>query len=336
MMQKSNHKKPSSADVAALAGVSRATVSRAFSPTYNLDATLKARVLQAADTLGYRPNAIARSLNTQRTNIVGIALRNTSNPFYAAALDCLIHALQEAGFQSLVFVPKDNNDIDTVLEKALQYQVDAIIIFSTVQNSKLVDAFIARDIPTILFNRYIENSGASSVCLNDLYMGRQVAQRLYDAGHRHFCFISGDESASTVMNRKVGFLMQLQDLGVQNCHVIAGGMSYESGERSAAHMLAAHPAVDACFVCCDQSAFGVMDYLRLVAHKRIPEDIAVVGFDDLPMAANVHYQLSTVRQPWALLVNATVDAVRERIANRTAPPISRVLEGEYVVRRSTR
>ncbi len=336
MTTKEKNKRPSSQDVAALAGVSRSTVSRAFSSTYNLDESIKKRVISAANSLGYRPNAIARSLNTQRTNIVGIALRNTSNPFYALALDHLIMALQEAGFQSLVFMPKDSNDIDTVLEKALQYQVDAMIVFSALQNSKLTKEFISRNIPTILFNRYIENSGASSVCLNDMSMGRRIARELYGGGCRNFCFLSADESASTIINRKIGFIMQLQELGIKNCQVVQAGFNYEDGYKAAKDMLEENPTVDACFVCCDATTFGVMDFLRLEAAKKIPQDISIIGFDDLPMASNVHYQLSTVRQPWEQLVQATVDTVKERVDNFNAPAISKVIEGIYMPRATTR
>lgn len=329
-------RKPSSKDVAELAGVSRATVSRAFNATYKMDKATRQKVIDAADALQYRPNAIARSLNQQRTNIVGILVRNTSDIFYATALDYMIYALQEAGFQSLVFLPKDSADIDTVMENALQYQVDAMIVFSVVRDSKLVQTFVFRGVPTILFNRYIDDSGASSVCLNDMSMGRKIAQELHNAGHRNFCFLSADESASTIINRKIGFVMQLQALGIASCQIIQAGFRYEDGMQAAKQMLQENPTVDACFACCDAVALGALDYLRLEAGKSVPEDIAVVGFDDSPMSSNVHYQLSTVRQPWKQLVQATVDTVIERINDKAAPPISKVLEGIYVSRGTTR
>ncbi len=330
------NKKPSSKDVAELAGVSRATVSRAYNPDYNLDETLKKRVLEASKTLGYMPNMLARSLQTNRTNIVGILVRNISNPFYSIAINNLIYKLQEEGFQSLVFVSENTFDIDSTLEKALQYQVDAMIVFSAVKRTKAIKELMSRGVPTILFNRYIEDSGASSVCLNDMSMGRKIANELYSLGHKIFCFISADESASTVFNRKIGFISGLEALGVKDYLIIEGGFSYESGVQSARDMMAQNPSIDACFCCSDEAAFGFVDCLRDEFKKCIPEDISIIGFDNLPLASNPHYNLSTVAQPWEQLVQATVETVKERISNSSIPPITKVIEGTYIARKTTR
>lgn len=338
-MQKSTSSRPkgvSSRDVAQLAGVSQSTVSRAFNASYPMDNALRTRVFEAAKELKYRPNIIARSLLSKKSDIIGIAVPDIKDPFISSALHYLIHGLQSAGFQSLIFVPEQNDDVDTVIGKVLQYQMNVCIIFSSHSTTTLASKCVENGIAPILFNRYIPGSSTSSICCNDLLCGRKVAQELYECGYRSFCFISGDSDASTINDRRTGFQLQLREYGIDNFVVIDAGLTYDDGLR-AAEVLVNHPAnIDACFCSADSLALGVLDYLKYVAHKNVPQDIGVIGFDDILAAQSYAYNLSTVRQPWSKLIRATVSTVKELIRDPEAEPVTKLIEGTLLIRGTTR
>lgn len=328
--------KVSSKDVARLAGVSQSTVSRAYNPAYPLKDSLKKKVFAAAKELGYRPNAIARSLLSNRTNIIGIVTSNLDSPFISNALNSFIFRLQESGFQSLVFVARHSDDIDTVVDRVLQYQVDLLLIFGARSTTRMTKMCTEHGTPVVLFNRYIPHSGVSAVCCNDLQCGQQVAEELYASGYRNFAYVSGFENATTSIDRKAGFMAKLQELGVENCQVIQGGYSYEAGLRAGEAIIRDHPDVDVCFCANDITALGVYDYVKYVAKRNIPEEFGVVGFDDIDTAQNLSYRLTTVRQPIEQMVEATIATIHDTLADPSRKPVLKIIEGEYIKRDTTR
>ncbi len=326
-----------SKDVARLAKVSQSTVSRALRPDHKMNEELRNKVLNAARQLNYRPNALARGLLSNKINIVGIVAPDIKDPFISSAINYLVDGLQEAGFQSLLFVPKANDDIDSVLDKVLEYQMSLLIVFTSQISTKLVNECMERGITAILFNRYIPSSNTSTICCNDLICGRLVAAELYNCGYRHFCFVSGDNKASTVIDRKLGFMLQLQEYGINDFAVIeSGAFNYEAGLFAGEQILALDKPIDACFCSSDTLALGVLDYLRHKGKKNIPEEIGLIGFDDIPMSRALSYDLTTVRQPWAKLIEATIATVKEYAANPATQPIIKIIEGKLIIRGTTR
>lgn len=328
--------KVSSKEVAKLAGVSQSTVSRAYNPSYNLDETLKQKVFEAAKQLGYRPNAIARSLLSNRTNIIGIVTSSLNSPFIASALNMFISKLQEEGFQSLVFVARHGEDIDTVLDRILSYRVDLLLIFGARNTNKITRICNENGTLAVLFNRYIPQSNTSAVCCNDYQCGRLVAADLYENGCRNFAYVSGFENVTTNIDRRNGYVSGLQELGIEHCQIVQGGYSYEEGLRAAKDMLAANPSVDACFCANDITAVGVLDYIIHYTNKSIPDDFSIVGFDDISMSGQLSYQLSTIHQPVEQMVDATIVTIREMLDNPSARPVLKMIEGEYIKRKTTK
>src|ERR1700722_11046265 len=142
-------------DVARTLGVSQSTISRALSMTASISDEMKLRVIKAAYQLGYRPNVIARSLITRRTNMVAIVMANLIDPFYPVVLDELVQQVQARGFQMLLFVPPSEQAVDDIIPNPLQNQIDAIILPSATISSAMARICAARDTPVVSFNRYV-------------------------------------------------------------------------------------------------------------------------------------------------------------------------------------
>lgn len=325
-----------SRDVAKLAGVSQSTVSRAYSSSYKLDPVLKNKVFEAAKTLGYSPNALARGLLSNKSNIIAIISSTLNNPFYSSALQLFVSRLQQHGLQSLVFVPENSEDIDTVIDKVLSYRVDLVLIFGAKITSTATRFFSENNIPTVLFNRNIPLSHASAVCCNDYMSGYLVAHTLYSSGCRHFAYISGHEDVSTNIDRQRGFIDGLAAEGISDCCIIQGGYEYGAGLVAGEEMMRVCPGVDACFCINDITAIGVLDYIKYNTSKRVPEDISIVGFDDIPIASHVGNSLSTIRQPLSLMVDSTIETVLELLENPNRPPVVKNINGEFVARKTTK
>src|ERR1700704_5725088 len=170
-------------DVARTLGVSQSTISRAFSMTASISEKTKSRVLETATALGYQPNVIARSLITRRTNIVAIVMANLVDPFYPVVLDELAQQIQSRGFQTLLFVPSQGQDVDDVLPKLLQYQVDAVVLTSATLSSAMARVCAERKMPLVLFNRYVPGLEVHAVSCDNVAGGRRVAEYLCGLGH---------------------------------------------------------------------------------------------------------------------------------------------------------
>jgi DNA-binding LacI/PurR family transcriptional regulator len=323
-------------DVARKLGLSQSTISRAFSTTASISEKTKLRVLQTASALGYQPNVIARSLITRRTNIVAIVMANLVDPFYPVVLDELAQQIQSRGFQTLLFVPSPGQDVDDVLPKLLQYQVDAIVLASATLSSAMARICAARGMPLVLLNRYVPGLEVHAVACDNIAGGRRVADLLFGLGHQRPAFVSGESKASTNRDRQRGFVARLAELGIRTClHQPGGAYSYEAGYDAVRRLLRQRKRPDAIFFASDVLAFGGMDMLRQ-AGIRIPQDISVVGYDDVPLAAWRAYDLTTVRQPIKEMVEASVEMLGlGNLQHVAAAPTTRLIVGTLIERSST-
>lgn len=323
-----------SIDVAKAAGVSQSTVSRVFSGG-KVSATATARVLAAAEKLGYRPSAIARSLSTQRTGIVGIVMADITSPFYPYVLEKFTQRLEEAELRVLLFNTIPNRDIDDTLPLVLQYQVDAIIITSATLSSAMADECARLGIPVILFNRYVPNTNASAVCCDNVAGGQMVADLLLDSGHERPAYIAGLENTSTNRDRARGFSERLLDRGIMEWPLAQGSYTYTSGYDAAKQLLQPAGRPDAIFCANDIMALGALDAARDL-EIAVPDELSVIGFDDIPAAAWSAYNLTTIRQPANRMIDAAVEMLNYHLNNPTSGPETRFIPGELVWRKSVR
>jgi len=328
-------KKSTSIDVARLAGVSQATVSRVFGSEDNVAIETRERVLTAAQTLSYQPNAIARSLTTQQTNIVGI-ITHIGSPFYPYVLEKFTQRLQLMGRQILLFSATPNQDVDDILPLVFQYRVEALIVTTASLSSELANECDRKGIPLILFNRYILGSRASAVSCDNVEGGRLVANLLLDAGHRRLAFIAGMGQTSTNRDREKGFADRMRERGLTEWLREEGNYSYETSREAALRLLKRPDRPDAIFCANDIMAFGALDAARYDLGLRVPDDVSVIGFDDLPMAAWPSYSLTTIRQPVNRMIDATMELLSERIENPNADPVLKLVPGPVIRRTSAR
>ena len=330
-------KPPTSHDVARLAGVSRAAVSRVFTPGAPVSKKMSEKVRRAAQQLGYRPNALARSLNTGRTRMIGLLVAYLDNTFYAEALEQLSIALQAQGHHVLLFMATPTvTDTDRVVREILDQQVDGIILASVSMSSSLTEECERHGIPVVHFNRELDRSSLNAVIADNYSGGRAVAAHLVAAGHKRIGYLAGYEGASTQIERERGFRDGLEEQGVELAARATTDFIRSQAQEATRRMFGGPDRPDAVFVCNDHMAFAAMGVLRLELGLRIPEDVAVVGFDDIPMAAWPEYDLTTVRQPMSRLVSRTVEILLARIADPTLPAKRFVVSTRLIERGTTR
>jgi DNA-binding LacI/PurR family transcriptional regulator len=336
--RKPNHKptnRITSLEVARRAGVSQSTVSRSFSNDPRLTQETKDRVLEVALGLGYQPNAIARSLITRRTNIIGLVTSDLSNPFFPHVLEEFTARLHDLGWRVLLFTAGRKENVDDLLSSVLSYQVDGLIIASLGLSSKMAKICVQRGTPVVLFNRYALHSGASAVSCDNLSGGRLIADLLLDAGHERIAYIAGHEDSSTNRDREQGFRERLAQRGTHIFARVPGEYSYESGFGATKRLLETPVRPDAIFCANDITAMGCLDAARELEID-VPSQLSVVGFDDIPSASWSAYRLTTVRQPVGEMIEASIKLLLERIENPALKPSSKFLPGTLITRGSVR
>ena len=329
-----------SLDVARLAGVSQSAVSRCFTVGASVSEVMRDKVQEAARKLGYQPNAHARSLITGRSRIIGLVLSALENLYYPAVLERLAKRLQQDGYHLLIFI-SDNANSDDLVEEILQYNVDGIVLGATTLSSALAQRCADASIPVVLFNRIMASGSAgavSSVRSDNMSGGRDIARFLVAGGHQRIAYIAGREDSSTNLERERGFREGLAELG-QRIYARAIGNYDVVQARQAARDLFAHKVdrPDAVFVAGDQMAIAVLDTLRHELGLSVPQDVSVVGFDNVPQASWASYELTTFEQPVEPMVEATVALLQGYLRESHTPPSRNVVvPGQLIIRQSAR
>lgn len=325
-----------SAEVARRAGVSQSAVSRVFTPGASASPKTAAKVRAAAAELGYRPNALARAVVSGKSRIIGLVVAYLENQFYPVVLEKLSNALQERGYHILIFTaPNSTDGIDAVIQDLMDYQVDGIVAASVSLSSDLAERAAQAGIPVVLFNRGQDNSPFFEVTSDNIAGGRQVAEFLLDAGHERIAHISGWQGSSTGRERQHGFNTALARAGTSPIATLDGMYRRDTAIACTDTLLRDHQP-DAIFVGNDHMAFAVIDALR-ARGITVGEDISVIGYDDVPMAAWGAYDLTTIRQPVNRMVEATVSALMRHFENLdNAVPRREAIEGPLIVRGSAR
>ena len=332
------NEKITSAQVAARAGVSQSAVSRVFTPGASASPKTVEKVRQAAEELGYRPNVLARAMVSGRSRIIGLVVAYLENQFYPDVLEKLSKALQEKGYHVLIFMASQTaGNIDNVVEELLDYQVDGIIAASVALSSDLSARCRAAGVPMVLFNRSQDDPCMSAVTSDNIAGGRKVAELLVTTGHRKIGYIAGWEGASTQRDREAGFGSGLAAAGMALYAREVGNFKMDEARAATIRMFSSPDTIpDAVFVANDHMAIAVMDTLRYTLGLKIPEQVSVVGYDDVAAAAWDAYQLTSVRQPANRMVAKTVEILLRQIESRDTTPQRVHIESPLILRQSTR
>jgi DNA-binding LacI/PurR family transcriptional regulator len=311
--------KVTSFDVAKRAGVSRSAVSRVFTPGASVSERTATKVREAAEALGYRPNVLARAMLTGKSKIIGLVVAYLDNHFYPRVLELLSDALEREGYHVLVFMASHTaGDIEDVVGQILDYQVDGLVLASVALSSDLADRCRASGVPVVLFNRRLETQGELAVVSDNHAGGRLAADHLIAQGRRRIGHIAGWEGASTQRDREAGLMEGLRAAGLGLFAREVGDFRLNRAQDAARRMFDTDIRPDAVFVANDYMAFGVMDVLRSELGLRVPEDVAVIGFDDVPAAAWPSYDLTTIKQDADAMVGVTVAALLAEIQGQEA------------------
>ena len=328
--------KVTSQQVAERAGVSQSAVSRVFTPGASASKKTVEKVRKAAKDLGYRPNVLARAMVSGKSRIIGLVVAYLENQFYPEALEKLSNELQQRGYHVLIFLAEQTaGNIDAVVEEILDYQVDGIIAASVAMSSDLSERCRAAGVPMVLFNRSQDDPNMSAVTSDNYAGGRKIAEFLLAAGHRKIGHVAGWEGASTQRDREAGFISALAEAGVALHSRAAGDFTMEKAAEATRKMFATDPP-EAVFVANDHMALAVMDTLRFELGLKVPEDVSVVGFDDVPAAGWPAYNLTTVRQPANRMVADTVEILLDQIENKSDEPRRIAIDGPLILRGSAR
>jgi DNA-binding LacI/PurR family transcriptional regulator len=329
-------KRATSYDVAELAGVSQSAVSRVFQDGASASSDMRDRVLSAANKLGYRPNAIARGLITQRSNMVAVVISRQTNLYYPEVLVQITQRFSEHGIRVLLFALEHEGDIDSVLDQILQYQVDGVVT-AAILSSEQLDTVENAGIPVIFYNRTLPEKLVNSVRCDQEEGERWLVSELVGAGHKRFAIVSGPEDSSVSTERTRGAITKLRELNIKDVLVVRGDYGYASGRAAFAEILQSMEGLPDAVVCAnDVMAIGCVDEARVVNCLRVPEDISIVGFDGVGPARYAAYNLSTVRQPVGRMSEAAVSMLIERIENPELTPEKRVFSGDRILGGSAR
>jgi DNA-binding LacI/PurR family transcriptional regulator len=307
-------------EVAQLAGVSQSAVSRCFTDGASVSPQMRERVLAAAERLSYRPNAIARSLTTARTDLVGVIMGDLDGPFQPYLFEHLTRGLATLGKQPLLIRGDPADGLGGAAMAALDYQVDAAVVTAGSVSPDTIRAVQELGVPLLLYGRAVEEDGVDSICCDNPLGARLVADALVRAGHRRIAYLGGRPTAFSERERGAAFRARLAEHGLEPVALGLGDYTYDSGYRAALRLLSADPRPDALFCGNDAMAFGALDAARTALKLRVPEDVSIIGFDDVPMAAWPSFDLATVRNPVEAIVTKLLGLLERRLANPEAPP----------------
>lgn len=323
-------------DVAKRAGVSPMTVSRVVHGSPMVSAELRARVEAALAETGYLPNALARSLRAGRTGTIALLLPDMTNPFFTTLAQGVETAAREAGVTMFLANSDEDEEEERRLVRVLvQRQVDGLLIVPAGAGAASIRLCLERGVHVVLVDRRPASSDVDIVRADSEAGALELGRLLVGLGHRHTAVLSGPSSVPTAVDRVAGFRRALVDeAGLPEPLVVHGAFTIEAGRAMATGVMGATPRPTAVFAANNFIAIGVLHALDELG-LRCPEDVAVVGFDDLPEAMVTFPFLTVAAQPAFEEGRQAVAVLLARLADPARPPQEIVLPTRLVVRRSS-
>ena len=326
-------------DIAKLAGVSRSTVSRVVNASPNVDAATRKKVEKIIQTTGYHPNAAARSLASQRTNMIGLVIPRTTSAFFTdpyfphltqgVAFACNNHHLTLSLF--LVGNQEDENEITPRLLR--RGMLDGILVQSGTADDMLFRRLISSQIPLLVLGRPFEEKSANYIDVDNISASKNATSHLIKLGYRRIGMITGTTHSTSTIDRRAGFVQAMAEAGMEidPTLIAEGDFSENSGYVAMKKLLPFKP--DAIFAQSDVMAIGAMRAAQ-EAGLEIPGDVAFVGFDDLPIASTLPIKLTTVHQPITHFGIKAVDLLLDMIEKGSKPARRMILDTELIIRDS--
>jgi DNA-binding LacI/PurR family transcriptional regulator len=323
-------------EVAERAGVSRSAVSRTFTDGASVSPKTRAKVEQAASDLGYAPNALASSLTTGRTKLIGLIVNNFHNPLILEVFDLFTRGLQDRGLRPLLVNLTEATDPAASVRMLRQYSVDGVIVASSTLPSSFAVAFRDAGLPVVhAFGRTSHAPDVHVVGIDNVACGRMAAEALIAHGYRRVAFLGGPQGATSTQDRAAGFRAALHGRAqITVSESYASAYSFDAGRAEMARLLAASPA-EAYFCGDDLLAVGALSAIG-EAGLSVPGDIGLIGLNDMEMARWQNIGLTTIRQPVAGIIDAAIELVVATIEHPDRAPETRQFPCRLVERRTLR
>ncbi|MEM9640626.1 MAG: LacI family DNA-binding transcriptional regulator, partial [Pseudomonadota bacterium] len=313
---------------------SRSAVSRTFTEGASVSSKTRDKVLAAAKDLDYQPNFLARGLSTSRTKLIGLVSNNFHNPVFLEVFDLFTRSLQERGLRPLLVNLSDETDPEHSIQMLRQYSVDGVIVASSTLPPRFSRLFRDAGLPVVhTFGRYAPKPDVHTVGIDNVDCGRMAAQALLAKGYRHVGYLGGPDTATSAVDRFEGFCQILkQHPKVDMVHRYAASYSFDAGRTAMLQELSNTPA-EAYFCADDVLSIGAMSAVQQSGRK-VPEDIGIIGLNDMEIARWNNISLTTIRQPIDEIVKASVEQVVAMLDD-PGRPAKATLFPCHVVYRST-
>ncbi len=323
--------------IAEATGVHTSTVSRALDPQkrHLVADDVAERIAHVAQSLSYQPNRVATSLRTGRSQLVGVLLPDIANPVFAPILSGIAEALATEGYSPIVAdAGNDSSQQIAFVDNLLNQRVDGIILATVSRDDDVVGHCLERRLPVVLVNRFEFRDRVSSIVSDDELGMRLAVDHLVSNGHRHIGHVSGPLGTSTGLLRRDGFLRAMARHGLPVHIEEASHFTREAGVAPARALISGTPAITAIVAANDLLALGTFDAMRMLG-RRCPEDISVVGHNDMPLVDLISPPLTTIRIGHREMGRGAAKLLLKEIDNRGAAVQHVILQPELIVRAST-
>lgn len=324
-------------EVAERAGVSRSAVSRAFTEGASVSPAMRARVMAAAEALGYTPNILASGLSTGRTKLVGLVSNNFQNPFFLEVFDRFTRELQHNDLRPLLVNLTDEIEPEAAARMLRQYSVDGVVVASSTLPPDFSSAFKSAGMPVVhAFARHLRRPDIDTAGVDNIEVGRMAAAEFHARGHVRIAFLGGPENATSTIDRHRGFAEAIAGFpGMSFETFFAGNYSHEAGREAMLAILKRGRPAEAYFCGDDVVSIGAMSALK-EAGFRVPEDVGILGVNDMEMARWRGIDLTTIAQPVGAIARAVAGRLGVLMANPDDPPQAIRLEARLVERGTLR
>ena len=322
-------------DVALRAGVSRSAVSRTFTDGASVSSRMREKVENAASELGYRPNRLASSLTTGRTKLIGLVSNNFHNPIFLEVFDLFTRGLQSRGLRPLLVNLSGETDPASSVEMLREYSVDGVVVASSTLSPDFARRFADAGMPVVhAFGRKSDAPRVHVVGIDNVACGAMAARALLAKGYKSIAMLAGPQDATSSQDRLKGFLEEsAKAVGCEASYSFASDYAYDAGRKEMTRLLSQAPVAEGYFCGDDVLSMGAMSALR--DHGlRVPEDLGLIGLNDMSMAAWESFALTTIHQPIQEIATACMDLMEDILAGDDGPPQSQVFEC-HVVHRNT-
>lgn len=323
-------------DVAELAGVSRSAVSRTYTKGASVSVKTREKVIKAASDLGYSPNALASSLTTGRTKMIGLVSNNFHNPFFLEVFDQFTRGLQERELRPLLVNLTDETEPEASVRMLRQYSVDGVIVASSTLKPGFAKAFRDAGVPVVhSFGRHREKPTVDILGIDNIAAGRMAARALIERGYSEVGFLGGPSDATSTLDREKGFVSEIAGhKGISCTTSFASAYSFEAGRTEMLRLLEGNPA-QAYFCGDDVLSIGALSALQS-AGLSVPDDVGLIGLNDMEMASWANINLTTISNPLSEIIPASIERVAALIEDNDIPAEAHLFDCVLVERGTLR